>query len=523
VIRRNTQTAAYWESFRVTDKDLEYLGNQLVEREVPLPLDDLARMLVAFRCQQEEERIARELARGRPYLPRESYQVGESIVFPQFEYALARVTDVRDGHNPEYGQFRVVQVEFANGRQREFAAELASHPLNDAPQVESDAILSPAELYQEYGARVRAVLNERLEADATFIRLAGQWFLRDLLVEIHKGQLNLAEAALDMAGGGPLPTEELLRHLDLPKEVDPRLGIFSLNFALQEDPRFDEVGPAGEVLWYLRRLQPSEVLDPPTRLQPQVVDYDHRLLDETMLNLERRLDDEWSDLVAVPTSEEPVTVVLTYPHLRSGTLPLSPRLARIFPTGRTHRIRFWLRDGQTGEEMPGWVIRERRFVYGLRDWYQRHGLPVGAYVDLQRAEEPGVVLVRRRAIRPRREWVRVVTVEDGRLVFEMTPRLLSCEYDDLAVIVVDDGPALEALVETIHRQRRSLADVVRSLFSELSKLSPQGTVHAATLYSAVNMVMRVPPGPILALLVAENSYVSMGDNYWVARSRGMGL
>lgn len=523
MIRRNTQDPAYWESFRVTDKDLEHLGNLLVEREVPLPLDELARVLVAFRCQQEEERIARELSKGRPYLPRETYEVGESIVFPQLEYALGRVTDVRDGHNPEHGRFRVIQVEFANKRRREFAAELAAHPLNEAPQTESDTLLSPEALYEEHGARVRALLNDRLEADPTFIRLAGEWFLRDLLVEINKGQLNLAEAVLDMAGGGPLPTEALLGHLDLPKEVDPRLGVFSLNFALQEDPRFDEVGPAGVVLWYLRRLQPPDVLEPPARLQPRVVEYDHRLLDETMMNLQRRLDDEWSDLVAAPTSDAPVTVVLTYPHLRTGTLPLSPRLARIFPTGRTHRIRFLFRDGQTGEEMPGWVVRERRFVYGLAEWYQRHGLPVGAYVDLEPAQEPGVVVVRRRGIRPRREWVRVAAVEDGHLVFEMTPRVLTCEYDDLAVIVVEDVAALEAVAETVRRQRRSLEDVIRSLFSELSKLSPQGTVHAATLYSAVNMLMRTPPGPILATLVSDGGYVSVGDNYWVSRGRGMGL
>jgi len=169
--------------------------------------------------------------------------------------------------------------------------------------------------------------------------------------------------------------------------------------------------------------------------------------------------------------------------------------------------------------MPGWVVRERRFVYGLGEWYERHNLPVGAYVEIRRAEEPGVVLVRRRPTRPKREWVRLVSVEDGVLQFEMKPYMISCEYDDLLVIAVPDFAALDAAEERVRRERRSLADVVAEIFPELAKLSPQGTVHAATLYSAVNLVMRVPPGPILTTLVTDDRYTFVGDYYWVSRGR----
>lgn len=523
VTRRNTQEPAYWEDFQVTSADLEYISNLLVEREVPLSLDELARAVVAFRCRQEEESIVREISKGIPYLPQNSYQVGQTVVFPALEYAVGRVVAVREGHNPELGPFQVMRVGFPGGREREFAAALADHPLNRAQQEAEAPLGSEDELYLEYGPQVRAALNERLEAEPGFIRLAGRWFLRDLLVEINAGQLNLAEAVLDMAGGGPLPTERLIGDLDLPKEVNPQLGIFSLNYALQEDGRFDEVGPAGEVLWYLRRLEPSEVLDPPARLQPRVVEYDHRLLSETMLNMERWLDDEWSDLVAPPEAVEPVAVILTYPHRRSGTLPVSPRLARLFPTGRTHRIRFVFRDVDTGQEMPGWVVREGRFVSGLADWYERYDIPVGAYVEIQRAREPGVVMVRRRPTRPRREWVRVATVVDGRLTFEMTRHLLSCEYDELMVIATADFAALDAVGERVVRNRRSVTEVIAEVFPELAKLSPQGAVHAATLYSAVNVALRVPPGPLMAALVSDERYESVGDNYWIASGRSLGF
>lgn len=519
MIQRKTQEPSYWETFQPAPDDLEYLKNLLVEREMPLSTEEMARALVAFRCRKEEERIAHILSGGSLYLPKNSYQVGDTVFFPSLDFVGGQVVGIRDGRNPQLGPFRVIQVAFPEGRVREFAAELPVHKLNDVPQEDPGPALSPEELYARYGESVQKALTARLEAEPGFVSLVGQWFLKDLLVEIPTGQLNVAEAVLDEAGGGPLPADALIGYLDMPKEVNPQLALFSLNHALFEDERFDEVGPAGQILWYLRRLEPAPILDPPARLRPRQVEYDHRLLDETLLNLERWLGDEWSDMVAPPKAEEPVRVVLTYPHRRSGTLPLSPAVARVCPTGRTHRIRFIFRDEETGEEMPGWVVRERRFVYGLGEWYERYDLPVGAYVEIRRAKEPGVVLIRRRPTRPKREWVRAVSVEDGVLRFEMGRHMISCEYDDLLVIAVTDPAALDVAEERVRRERRSLADVVAEIFPELAKLSPQGTVHAATLYSAVNLVMRVPPGPILTTLVTDDRYTFVGDYYWVSRGR----
>ena len=78
-------------------------------------------------------------------------------------------------------------------------------------------------------------------------RLLGCWALvpARLLVDVNVGHLNLAEAVLDEAGGKPLPTKAFIDQLDLSGNVNPKLIEFSLNFALQEDGRFDEVGPAG--------------------------------------------------------------------------------------------------------------------------------------------------------------------------------------------------------------------------------------------------------------------------------------
>ncbi len=110
-------------------------------------------------------------------------------------------------------------------------------------------------------------LEEVLRLDDDLVNTAGAWFPRALLVDINVGHLNLAEAVLDMADGGPMDTPSLMAQLDLPNDVSPSLIEFSLNLALQEDPRFDEVGPSGEVLWFLEKEEPEDVRSVPVYLQ----------------------------------------------------------------------------------------------------------------------------------------------------------------------------------------------------------------------------------------------------------------
>jgi hypothetical protein len=51
----------------------------------------------------------------------------------------------------------------------------------------------------------------------------------------------------------------------------------------------------------------------------------------------------------------------------------------------------------------------------------------------------------------------------------------------------------------------------------LAKLSGAGHVHAKTLYSAVNILRRIPPGPVFAEVVTHPAFKAVGNGYWVAR------
>lgn len=529
MIQRKTQDPTYWsEEFAITANHIQYLSTILVDDELPRSVDELSQALIHHLVEQEKALVERALAEGTPYQPKSSYEIGESIVFPALDYRVAKVVGSRPGSNPEYKSFQVIEVQFEHGKNREFAASLkVDHPLNyeDQQEVEGDESLhTPEELVEMYGDLITKKLERTLEADPNFVRLAGEWFRRDLLVEVNVGHLNLAEAQLDVANGEPMPTEALLGDLELPEEITPQLRTFSLNYALQTDERFDEVGPAGEVLWCLRRMEPEAVQHPPRHLQYEPVDYNPAMLTSEMLALEQMLDDEWStvdDPVDDPKEEisGPLTITLIYPHRKSGTLPLSSKLKHIFPMGRTQRIRFTLVDADTGDEAPAWVVRKGRYVYGLEEWYEKYDIPIGAYLELEQGDEAGCVIIRQSNPRSRREWIRVALPIDGRLTFEMRKQLITCEYNEQMIIGGKTAQGLDEVWERTQEQPISIEQLVSEIFPELAKLSPQGTVHAATLYSAINLAIRTPPGPMLAALVSSGAYSPVGDNYWVLRIR----
>jgi hypothetical protein len=111
----------------------------------------------------------------------------------------------------------------------------------------------------------------------------------------------------------------------------------------------------------------------------------------------------------------------------------------------------------------------------------------------------------------------VATVKDGKLTFEMLKRQMTCEYDELMVAVVDNPTSVDDVWVRLEEQRRPLADLIQDLFPQLARLSPQGTVHAKTLYSAVNILRRIPPGPVFAEMVTHPAFKAVGNGYWVAR------
>ncbi|MCK4801190.1 MAG: hypothetical protein KAS84_04305, partial [Anaerolineales bacterium] len=250
----------YWEEYELEEEDISFLYDYLLEKETPLTSEELIPILIGERISREKVRLEEKRLDGNDiYYPKDQYEVGNKLVFPAYEWLKGEVINLRSGENPEVGQFNVIQVEFESGEEREFASGINDHTLNVPPEADQADSLNPEVVIGEYSNLLEEQIEIGLASIENFVQIAGRWFLRALLVDVNTGHLNLAEAVLDMNQGGPLSTVDLVKDLDLPADVNSNLIEFSLDLALQEDPRFDEVGPAGIVAWYLKTLEPESV------------------------------------------------------------------------------------------------------------------------------------------------------------------------------------------------------------------------------------------------------------------------
>ncbi len=517
MIHRQTQTREYWSAYEFTQDDADFLSNYLLEAGSPKPLSDLAHAVIQHRTDKESAVVRRDLERRTIYQPKKTYKVGEEVMFSTLKLMAGRVIGLRPGHNPEKSSFDVITVELANGRKREFAANYAwPHRLNDDNILttlnEGEVLKTPEELHGLYGANIAAVVDAGLVRNPEFMRIANEWFLRAMMAEVNVGHLNLAEAVLDMSGGGPLPTLTILQELGLPPEIAGNLQEISLNNALVRDERFDDVSlDDGISAWFLRRLEPPEVRIVPAALRPARFNGEKNISPE-LAQLAVELDDELSfDPDAPAEPAQSASLILTFPHRRAGTLGWSSRVSAVLPKVSKPRVPITFQDRSTGRQFVVWLVRDGRYIYGLGDWYRQNELPAGAFLELSRGQTDNVVLIDCKRRRPKKEWVHVAGNRDGHLRQETAQRQVACEFDELMAVFVDNPATLDGLRGD---RPRDITQAVREAFPEIAKLSTQGNVHARTLYAVVNVITRATPLDVFAALQASGSYVPVGDNYW---------
>ncbi|MFO7632268.1 MAG: hypothetical protein R6W76_07010 [Caldilinea sp.] len=524
MLQRPTQTAAFWrDQFEVTADDAEFLYQLLLDSQKPMRLDTLASSLIQEYLRRENTRIEQELGKGVIYIPKQHYELGQKIVFPAMEFAVGEVIEVRPGQNPEHGGFEVIRVQFDDKQKpREFAAALQSpHRLNQVNGdrlLHDDALLSAGEIYQLYQAEIDESLLFALEESdrsAAFVEVEGAWLLADMLAEVHVGHLNIAEAMIEMQGK-PLSAEQLLGEVDLDGNVSPTMRITSLNYAMGKDERFARLNDSSGALWFLRRMEPAEVQAPPLLLRYRSVPYNRALLSVEMLQLEWELDDEWGESSLsseVPSIVPSTSLMLIYPHRRHGTLPLSGRTRGFFPQAASGVSPVTLIDGRWGARYEGWVVHEGRYVAGLAKWMEDHQIPTGAYITIERSATSNEVVIDFRTRRPKREWSRIAQadLEKSALIFEMNKVQVSCEYDETMIVAEQNLGALDQLALQVQQQGIDVAQVVAQVTPELIKLNPQGTVHAKSVYSAVNMILRTPPGLVFFALLSNRRFRDVGN------------
>jgi hypothetical protein len=517
----NVQSIEQWaEKFVVDEEDVDFIVNLLLERETPLTIQEISRILVTQKLQTEAENLEAEYQDTKFYSPADSYAVGDKLVFPALNFSRGVVTQVRAGDNPEYGEFSVITADLDAGEAREFASEFQQpHKLVDEAEIGGVTLISHnfdvETIMHEAGDTILDVVEEALEANDTLVRLAKQWFPRDLMLDVDEGHLNLAEAVLDMYEGGPLSTAEILEQIGgISDSSSESLQNFSMNAALNADKRFDEVGPSGKVLWYLVSAQPEAVQKVPTVLQYQPIEFDSASLSREASAVIEEIGDELS-AISLKRGVTEGAVTLIYPHRRAGTLPLTNSIRTLFPYAkRASKIIITLVDASDGEEIEGWVLSTARYIYGLAPFYAKHSVPIGAYIHVHKMSEPGKIKIDFQSHRPRTEWLPIFIPKGEQVIFENTRRGIGTEFDPLMIMGIDDLASVDALVSSPEIQRRPLVSLLKMLIPELGRLTPQATAHIKTIYSALNVIRRCPPDVILATLADNPDFVDMGGNYW---------
>jgi hypothetical protein len=185
----------------------------------------------------------------------------------------------------------------------------------------------------------------------------------------------------------------------------------------------------------------------------------------------------------------------------------------LFPTAyESPHIRFTLVNGVSNEEIPAWVVRPHKYVAGLGSLYKKHGLMPGSLITLQSGKTPGKVIIHPRLRRPMRDWVRTVLVgRDGGIVFAMLKQNVNTDYDERMAIYVPDFEGVDQAGAQMMKEHLQFGQLIANMMRELTKLNLQGHVHAQEIYSALNIIRRCPPGPLLAALATTKKYTHVGD------------
>jgi len=512
-----------WDEFSVTKEDIQFIYNLLLEKGLPLSTEQILKEVVRNRITREIQAIEANRAKnGEIYYPKNEFRVGDRLVFPAINNQSGQVINVRAGINPEYGDFQVIDVHLNNGNKMAFAGNLENHKLNEVSNVSDDnPDFNPDFVLKQYKSDLLLHLEDALLKNKDLVRIAGSWFPRSLLVDISVGHLNLAEAVLEEMDGGPITTGALIEQLELAFDVDPMLIEFSLDLALQEDKRFDEVGPAGATLWFLHEMEPDDIKETPIYLRYTPPDEPIQF-NQGFLNLfEDNLYDELEEWDSSEETDSSICISLSFPHWRAGTLPLSKSLRSMFPTAyEAPRIKFTFIDVKDGETFDGWVARPQRYISGLTDWYRGNNLMPGSLVTVERGEKPGQIRVNFEKSRQNKEWLKTVLVgTDQGVVFAMLKHPITVSFNDRMAIAVPDVEAIDSLWNNGIYQKEPYDKTILRIMHELSKLNSQGQVHAQELYAAVNVVRRCPPSVILQTLLNSARVNHLGDLYFTLKDK----
>ena len=175
----------YWGSLEVEKSDIDFIYNFLLEKEIPQPTTSLIRAIIENRIALEKERkLSNDKGEIQIYLPKDKFEINDTLRFPSLDGREGVVKQMRDGYNPDLESFSIITVEFSRDDVQEFATGIQDHPLNhffDLP--EDDTNLDPDHIIESFGEKLVAILDQSLSENEDLVKIAGSWFPQSLLID----------------------------------------------------------------------------------------------------------------------------------------------------------------------------------------------------------------------------------------------------------------------------------------------------------------------------------------------------
>lgn len=507
-----------WTKFSLSSSDLDFIYNYLLEKETPASTREIAEAMIGERIRVQRNELMKSISElGKIYRPADSYQPGDQVAFPKLANQVGTVIELRKGKNPDLPEFSVAKFRFADGKEKEFAAGVETHALNQLDPLSAfyPDFMDLNGTLKKYGKLILKSLRRDLSRSEELFGMSDYWFPTALLADVNPGFLNLAEAAMEMENGIPLSTAKILEMIEYPSDSNAALTEFSFNYALKQDERFDEVGSLGKILWTLYSLEPEDVRKVPLTLRhrPSAYSTNHEEieLDPTEYQIHDELDE--GSLEQPYASPDHFDFCVSYPHWKAGTLPLLGATLDIFPSStETNHYVFNFVDESTEDTFMGWVIRDENYVCGLKPWYRANKIIPGSVIRIRPGETHDQVLLSKIPPRSSKDWIRTAQFDaKGRLFFETRQQHVSTAFDERLAIHVENTPQLDVLWENHNRQDIQFQRLIRQTFREITRENPQGIIHFSELYAGLNMMHRCAPKELLAALLEDENITPLSN------------
>ena len=159
----------YWDNFIVSQEDIEFLYSKLLELEIPQTPNALLNLIIDNRVNviQDAKEKEKERTGNVTYLPKDHYEIGQTLIFPAMDWKNGQIDNIRKGFNPEFETFNVIDITFENGEKTSFACDLANHPLNNLLNTfKTDPLLDIDNVIRLYGDHLVHILENNLETQS---------------------------------------------------------------------------------------------------------------------------------------------------------------------------------------------------------------------------------------------------------------------------------------------------------------------------------------------------------------------